>query len=82
MLAVVITRANERKSNTMSHDDFSLLEKIPTPIAASTSAATVTNGLHSWLEGASGIFGQLTTILGFPVAVCMLIYWFRKARKG
>lgn len=60
----------------------SALERIPSPVAVVTSGAAVTNGALAWLEGVSSYAGAVATILGVPVTLMMLVYWFLKVRKA
>ena len=57
------------------------LDRFPTNLAAVTSVVTVGNSAWVWLSKATDIMSQLTAILGLPIAICMLIYWIKKARK-
>ena len=61
---------------------LSAIDKIPSPVAAVTSGAVVTNGALAWLEGVSSYAGAVATILGVPVTFLMLVYWFLKVRKA
>jgi hypothetical protein len=60
---------------------FSLIERLPLPVAFTTSILAVLNGFRIWVEGAADLFGKLTAIVGFPIAICMLVYWWRKAKN-
>ena len=57
-----------------------LIERLPLPVAFTTSILAVSNGFRIWIEGAASFFSSLTAIVGFPIAICMLVYWFRKAK--
>ena len=57
------------------------LDRLPINLAAITSVVTVGNSAWVWLSKATDIMSQLTAILGLPIAICMLIYWIKKARK-
>ena len=57
------------------------LDRLPTNLAAVTSVVTVGNSAWVWISKASDVMSQLTAILGLPIAICMLIYWIKKARK-
>ena len=70
MLSSLINRKNAM---------ISLIERLPLPVAFTTSILAVLNGWRVWIEGAADLFGKLTAIVGLPIALCMLIYWWRKA---
>lgn len=59
-----------------------LIERLPPPVAFTTSILAVLNGWRVWIEGAADLFGKLTAIVGLPIALCMLVYWWRKAANA
>ena len=64
------------------HQHIDILDKIPTPLAAVTSTAVVTNGAFVWAEGVTTWAGVVVALMGVPMAVLGVVYWYYKMMKA